>query len=424
LSLTRGGPAGSGSAGVPWLAIIAPGILVAATGVGAGDLLTASMAGSRVGLAILWAAPLGCILKWTLNEGIARWQMSTDTTMLEGWVRHLGSWIQWVFLSYFVLWTFFVGGALITACGVAATALLPLGDAGVSRAIWGIAHSLAGLVLVWVGGFRVFEKLMGALIAFKFAAVVVTAALLVQDWGAVLQGLTIPRIPTEGLPWMLGVLGGVGGTVTLLSYGYWIREQKRSGEEGLSICRVDLAVAYSITALFGVAMIVIGSRIRLEGQGIRLAGQLADQLGIVLGPWGRMAFLLGFWGAVFSSLLGVWQSAPYLFADFLRLRGKREASIDLKRTPEYRMYLVAIAIVPAALLWLTVERVQLAYAVMGALFMPLLAVTLLILNTNRRLVGERFRNAVWINVLLVVTVLLFAYMGFLQLGGRMPSFGG
>ena len=48
----------------PWFAVVAPGILVAATGVGAGDLLTAGLAGSAVGLGILWAAgrcplPLG-----------------------------------------------------------------------------------------------------------------------------------------------------------------------------------------------------------------------------------------------------------------------------------------------------------------------------------------------------------------------------
>ena len=88
-----------------WCSVIGPGILVAATGVGAGDLLTASMAGSKVGLGILWAAVVGALLKWTLNEGIARWQMATETALLEGWVTRLGSWIQWVFLAYFFIWT-------------------------------------------------------------------------------------------------------------------------------------------------------------------------------------------------------------------------------------------------------------------------------------------------------------------------------
>jgi hypothetical protein len=170
-------------------------------------------------------------------------------------------------------------------------------------------------------------------------------------------------------------------------------------------------------------MIIIGSRIELEGQGIRLAGQLSEQLGAVLGPWGQWAFLLGFWGAVFSSLLGVWQSAPYLFADFLALR-RGDSSADLRQTRAYRGYLVAIAVVPLISLWQTVERIQLAYAVMGALFMPLLAMTLLILNNRPRWVGEEFRSRWWINAILVVTVLLFACIGYLQLTGGMPSTGG
>ena len=411
-----------------WLTILAPGILVATTGVGAGDLLTASIAGSKAGVAILWAAVAGSIMKWTLNEGIARWQMATGTTLLDGWVTRLGRWIQWVFLAYFILWSFFVGGALVTACGVAASAMIPLGDPVASKNIWSIVHSLAGLALVWFGGFALFERLMEAFIAVKFVAVLITAVVLVQDWRTVLVGLTVPRIPAGTLPWMLGVLGGVGGTVTLLSYGYWIREKGRSGEEGARICRIDLGVCYILTAIFGVSMIIIGSRIQLDGAGIRLAGQLADQLALVLGPWGRWIFLLGFWGAVFSSLLGVWQSAPYLMADFLRLRSgtgaSSEEAIDLKQTVAYRAFLIALAIVPLANLWLTVERVQLAYAVMGATFMPLLAVTLLILNNQRRWVGERFRNGWSINAILVLTVLLFAYVGYLQLTGQMISTGG
>jgi Mn2+/Fe2+ NRAMP family transporter len=226
---------------------------------------------------------------------------------------------------------------------------------------------------------------------------------------------------------VLGVLGGVGGTVTLLAYGYWIRETDRQGESGVRICRLDLGVAYLLTALFGMAMVMIGSRIAVQGQGSQMAVQLADQLGLVLGPFGKWAFLWGFWGAVFSSLLGVWQSTPYLFADFVTLRRSARSGeprpADLSRTAAYRGYLIAISIVPLALLWGTVRQVQLAYAVMGALFMPLLALTLLILNTQNRLVGERFRSGWLINALLVATLVLFAYMGYLQLTGRLAASG-
>lgn len=396
------------------LAVLGPGLLVAATGVGAGDLLTASLGGSAVGVAILWAVIAGAVLKFVLTEGLARWQMGTGTTLLEGWVRHLGRWVRWLFLAYLIPWTLFTGGALVTACGIAGTGLAPLSsDPQLSKILWGVIHSAAGVVLVLAGGFRLFEKLMTAAIGLMFVAVLVTAAGSSPDWAAAARGLVVPAIPEGGLGWVLGLLGGVGGTLTLLSYGYWAREEGREGETGLRACRVDLLAGYAATAVFGLAMVLIGSKLEVTGSGVSVAPLLADQLGALMGPLGRTLFLLGFWAAVFSSLLGVWQSVPYLFADFLSLsRGERPtAATDFTSTRAYRGYLFAMAIAALPLLLVSVKKAQLAYAVLGAFFMPLLALTLLLLNNRRDLLGERFRNGPWTNAGLVLTLLFFGAVG-------------
>jgi Mn2+/Fe2+ NRAMP family transporter len=414
------------------LALLGPGLLVAATGVGAGDLLTASLAGSRHGLVLLWAAALGAVLKWFLNEGIARWQLATGTTMLEGWVDRFGPWLRWLFLLYFLPWTFFTGGALISACGVAGTGFLPLGDdLERSKVIWGIAHSLLGLALVWRGGFRVFERVMNACVAVMVVSVLATAILLRPDWSAVLSGLVTPRVPEGGTGYTLGILGGVGGTVTILSYGYWIREKGRAGVAAIRDCRIDLASAYALTGFFGLAMIVIGSRVELR-QGPTAALELAGQLALTLGPAGKWIFLSGFWAAVFTSVLGVWQGVPYLFADLARVSRRREATVrspsperergtggedgttggvDLTVTRPYRTYLVLIALVPIPLLWLSLEQAQLAYTVFASLFMPFLAATLLVMNTRRAWVGPRFRSGWVTNAALAATLGVFTYAG-------------
>src|SRR5688572_4843970 len=163
------------------LSTLGPGLLVAATGVGAGDLITASLAGSEVGLVVAVAALVGALLKWTLNEGIARWQMATGTTVLEGWILHLHPIVQWTFIVYFFMWSFVVGGALVNACGVAGASLLPLGSAADSKVVWGVAHSLLALVLVLRGGFKWFESAMAACVAVMVAGVIVTAALLLAS---------------------------------------------------------------------------------------------------------------------------------------------------------------------------------------------------------------------------------------------------
>jgi hypothetical protein len=253
-------------------------------------------------------------LKWTLTEGIARWQMATGTTLLEGWVSKLGKWIQWAFLGYLLLFTLVTSGMLSSACGVAGAALVPLGDLQSSRFAWAAIHALAGAVLVWFGGYALLKKILAVCVGAMFATVTLTAFLLAPDWAAVARGL-IPSMPAGAAGWTVGLIGAIGGTMALISYGYWIREEKRTGEAGLRACRFDLMLSYAVIGLFGIAVVIIGSRVQ-AGLALLLAEQLASSLGGV----GKWIFLVGFWAAVFSALLGVWQSLPYLFTDFLWLR--------------------------------------------------------------------------------------------------------
>jgi Mn2+/Fe2+ NRAMP family transporter len=403
-----------------WSAI-GPAILLTATSVGAGDILTGSLAGASAGTAVLWAVPAGVLLKWTLTEGIARWQMATGTTLLEGWVNRLGGWIQWVFVAYLLLFTLVTGGMLSSACGVAATGLVPIADgAAQSRLLWGAAHSLTGLALIWFGGYALLKRVLAVCVGAMFLTVTLTAFLLAPDWGAVALGL-VPSLPPGGSAWVIGLVGAIGGTMALISYGYWIREEDRKGQEGLRACRFDLLLSYSVIGVFGMAVVIIGSRVELRGQGTGLALLLADQLATSLGPFGRWVFLIGFWAAVFSALLGVWQSLPYLFTDFLWLRqgagvGQRPG-IDITRSRSYRGYLTFLATVPLLLLRWPVQELQLAFGITGAMLLPLLALTLLIMNNRVAWVGAEFRSGIAVNAVLAVALMFFGWVGVREIAG-------
>ncbi|NBB72540.1 MAG: iron transporter [Bacteroidetes bacterium] len=390
---------------------------VAATGIGAGDVVAAAVSGAQYGAAVLWAALVGALVKFALNEGIARWQLATGTTLLEGWGRHLHRFVLIGFAVYLVLWTVVVAGALIAACGLAAHAIAPQ----LSVAAWGILHSLAALGLVYVGQYTLFERLMKGFIALMFVTVVTCAVLVRPDWGAFAQGLFVPSVPLGSGPFLLGVIGGVGGSVTLLSYSYWIRERGWTAPEDHVKARFDLGAAYLLTAVFGVAIIITAAGVDVGAvTGNEMALAIAQQIGRVVGPTGKWIFLVGFWGAVSTSMLGVWQGVPYIFADFMRvLRATDAADIDPAIDPDatidttapyYRGYLLFTALVPMTLL--AVDRpvwVIIAYSVAGAFFMPFLAGTLLYLNTRRRWVAA-LQNGWLMNGLLVAALLLFGYL--------------
>lgn len=413
------------------LSMLGPGILVAATGVGAGDLATASFTGSALGLAILWAVLLGAFLKFVLNEGLTRWQLATGSTLLEGCVERLGPPVRWIFLAYLLFWSFLVAAALLGAVGATGHAIFPLSGhgaeaAGRDKIIYGLLHSLLAVALVRFGGYRLFEKVMSVCIGVMFIVVVLTAVALRPALAEITRGLVLPVIPPGGVPWTVALIGGVGGTVTVLSYGYWIREEGRNSADDLATCRVDLASGYLMTAIFGLAMVVIGSSLgELAGGGATLIVEMAQQLEAALGragPTAKWAFLIGAWGAVFSSVLGVWQSVPYLFADLWRMmRGAAvgHEKVDTASWP-YRAYLYAMASVPIVGMALVDFRtMQKTYAVVGALFCPMLAIVLLVLNGRMAWVGERYRNS-WVTVLVLVgTLLFFAYAGAVDLHERL-----
>lgn len=394
------------------LAIIAPGILIAATGVGAGDLATASFAGSQLGLAILWAVIVGGVLKFVLTEGLARWQLATGETFLEGVASRFGRSIGWLFLPYLLLWSFFVGSALMSACGVTLHAILPVfSDASQAKIVFGILCSVAGLALVLIGGFKLFEKIMAVCIGLMFATVLVTAALLWPGATDVMQGLFVPSIPQadgKGITWTIALIGGVGGTLTMLCYGYWIREKGRTQSNDIATCRIDLGVGYFMTIIFGIAMVIIGSTVEIDGKGAGLLVALADRLEEPLGPIGRWVFLLGAFGAVFSSLIGVWQAVPYLFSDiwrlFLHQNVNVATSIDTQALP-YRAYLFALAFVPMIGLLISFKEVQKFYAIIGAAFIPLLAIALLVMNSKTEWLGKHANR--WPSISLLISAVVF-----------------
>lgn len=391
-----------------WLALIGPGILVAATGVGAGDLVSSSLAGANVGVGLVWAIALGAAMKWLLTEGLARWQLATGTTLIQGGAR-LG--LHWLFLPYLLVWGLAVGAALIKASGVALHAIVPLPlSPGESVFALGAAQAVLAFGLVRIGGYRLFEKAMSICIAVMFAAVVVCAVQVAPQLPAErLTPVNPLAMSSAARTWALTLIGGVGGTVTLLAYGYWIREEGRGSVADLPLCRVDLAIGYVVTALFGVGMLVIGAHLpALEGRGATLLVEIAARLREVVGPVGMWLFKIGAWAAVFSSLMGCLQCIPYLFTDVLVVGGwvARPAEGQYARSPAYLAGMVYLGLLPIVLTRWPLVQIQIAYGLIGALFVPMLAVALLLLNNHRRWMPAAQRYG-WLSNLLLAAILAF-----------------
>lgn len=397
------------------LKTIGPGFITAATGVGTGDLIAALVAGAAFGTTLAWAILVGSIFKYYFTEAMGRWQLATGQTILEGW-HSIGKWATGYFGFYAVLWGFSYGAAAMSTSAIMMVTMFPI----MPLWAWAIIHGLAGMALVLTGKYKLFEKVMTVMIGIMFVTVVGSAVILVPDIGNIISGF-VPRTGDSSMLLVLGLLGGVGGTITMASYGYWIREKKWIGRSWIPMMRLDSAVGYIITAIFTLSLLIVGAEF-LYGTGIEINGEeglvtLSGLFSEEFGSVARWMFLIGAWAAAFSSLLGVWNGVPYLFADFVRMMRKKENRPDKpvsEKDPAYRAYLLWLTFPPMLLLFFGKPvSLVIIYGALGAMFMPFLAITLLWLLNKR--VGKGFKNSWASNIVLSICVILFGYLGILAL---------
>ena len=385
---------------------LGPGLLLAATGVGVGDMVASTIAGAEHGMTLLWAVAAGVVVKFAITEGAARWQLATGRTLVEGWRDHLPRLLLALFGLYFVVWSYFVSSALVSASALVPAAIFP----SIPLAAWGALHAGVAFVVVFVGRYQRFLSTVKALIAFKFVAVVAAAVIIAVRSGANWTAMT-SRSPFSTID-TLSLIGGVGGTVTLLSYGYWMREAGWSGRERLATARTDLGVSFALVMMFCASMMVIATNVSWQGhileEGPRLCLLLADRIGAEIGPVGRVIFLAGFWGTAFTSVLGVWHGVPFLFDDWFHLWHRRQPSGQSGGA--YRIWLTYLALAALSALffgrpvWLVY-----AYTVVGSFFFPFVISTLLWLN-NASTAGRAAPNGLLANVVLGAALVLYVFL--------------
>jgi len=395
---------------------IGPGLIMAASGIGASDIVAATVGGARGGLTLLWALALGAFLKFVLSEGLARWQLATGTTALEGWARHLPRWVLGGFALYVVLWSIAVSGALVSGCGLAVENLT---GGAVPRSWGGLAHAVIAFPVIYFGRSTGFSRVMKPLIVFMFFSIVICAALTFHDPLRVLRGLTVPSIPVGGAAYVLSIIGGVGGSLTLLSYGYLLREEKSVAAD-LRAVRIDLGIAYLFTAIFGLSVMLIANRV-FHTAGLAIGdrdavSRMAAELARLIGPAGFYIYSVGFWAAVTASLIGVWRTVPIICADtfsLLRRLPESEHQAALQTTSlAFRAALAFMALVAVPLAFLGRPLFLIVgFTIVGSLFFPFLAATLLYLNNRVPWPAGIPRPGFVTNALLIVVLLLFLIVG-------------
>ncbi|MCE9596761.1 MAG: hypothetical protein K8S54_02240 [Spirochaetia bacterium] len=351
---------------------------------------------------------IGAVFKYAITEGTARNQLITGITPIQRWMQFPLP-LRWFLAGYFCFWSVCVSALLMDACGTAASHVLPpiLDNPVLNSDLYGALHGALAIFVVSLKGYARFELIVKILVVATFALI------LYAGFSA------IHTLPLEAQSFradgqvLIALVTGIGGTLTVLSYGYWIRERGEASVDSIPAMRTDCVTSYVLSAIFNLTMIcvaaatlrVAGVSIGSEGAAKEIFTRIGGLLGDRIGAW---AFNVGFWFVVVGSLLGVWQSIPYFFVDGMHAFKKETPPPDMGATRAFFWFRIVVALIALPLLFYRIQVLFLLYSMVSSLFLPFLAATLLVWN-NQKNVGK-WKNGIATNLLLVLALGAYAYL--------------
>jgi manganese transport protein len=423
---------------------IGPGMVLAASIVGSGELIATTTLGAQVGFSALWIILASCAIKPVVQGALGRYTIATGETGLDAFNRVRGprvgvNWLVWAWMVMVALTLLQVGGmyggvaqvlnlivpvvpvnAWVGIC-LAVTLALLLGG-GYDRIQW--------VALVKVGLFTVLTVCAAAVLVLR------PGALGVDD---VMTGLAF-ELPAAGLATAVAVFGitGVGAT-ELVMYPYWCIEKGYARFAGppdgsaaradrvrgwIRVMHVDIACSLLVYTLATVAFYCLGAGV-LHQMGlvpaardmIRVLSHIYTQ---TLGAWALWAFYAGAVVTLYGTIFASTAAHARVFSDAVRLVGVYPRT-DARTRRFYRdVFTVILATIPALLYWTFESPVLMVVAggVAQAMMLPLIGMAAAYLQHRHLptdLAPSRWtRVALWIATGVMAAVAVY-YLGSLAM---------
>jgi Mn2+/Fe2+ NRAMP family transporter len=408
-----------------YLRSFGPGFVAVLTWLGSGDIVSAGVSGGNYGYALMWALVLAIGLRFFFVSTIAKYQLCNPRGegVLDGLAR-----LHPAFAPFLLLVALLVGhvnGAYL-AVGLGE---ISVGLTGAGRVWqWACFWALTALWLAFRPEWQHVERVFKLLLALLSASLLGTALWVGPDPAGVARGVLALELPARVGPFdallvSFGMVGAVGGSLMNLVYPYFLEQRGWRGPRFRRIQSYDFALAIAVMIAFDLAVWTLGAELVHERGGrIEDLDDLTGLLGAVLGPGGRVLFLLGVFAAVYTSVLGSGLGLGLLASHaWQRWRsGEPPAPSELRAHPAYRAVAAWVLLSPLA--WTALAgadfvSLTLLASALAVLLVPALAGGLWWITASARFVGEQYRNRWWENALLG---LLFA-LALWATGGAVES---
>ncbi len=390
-----------------FLMVMGPGIIVMAADNDAGAVSTYTQAGAQYGTHLLWVLLLLLPITYFVQEMVARLGIATGQGHAAMIYSRFGKW--WGAFSLFDLQLV----NFLTLVTEFAAISLALSMMGVTPYV-AVPLAAVGLVsLVMTGSYLRWERIVLGLCALNVSWFVL-AFVAGPNWGLALNHTLVPNVPKGGLTGNLVfmVIAIVGTTIApwQLFFQQSCVADKRLRFADLKWARIDTLFGAFFAIFVAGAMMLIGASAFQHGIGYKDPAQMASALVPHLGPIVKNVLLLLMVNAAVLGTTAISLSSAWAYGEVKRW--PHSLHKGMKDAPGfYAVYTLCVfaaagvVLIPNAPLQLIILGVQ----VLAGLMLPSAIVFLQLLLNDRELLGDRFSNKPWNNVVnWTIVGLLFA----------------
>jgi len=389
-----------------------PGLLVTAAFIGPGTIATASAAGAHYGFALLWALVFSAFATIVLQEMAARLGLVTRMSVAQAMRETTAQGIMSDTLVVLVIIAIGFGNAAYEVGNISGAALAASSVTAMSITSWSLILGVCAGAVMATGKYRILEGVLVVLVLIMSAVFVITAIVLTPDIPQIVQGMIVPNLPPGSI---LSVIGLVGTTVVpynLFLHANAVREKWTEQDDlrtSIRESRWDTGLAVGLGGLITLAVMSTAATAFFK-TGLEFNAQtMGRQLEPLLGAKAALVFSAGLFAGGLTSAITAPLAAAYAVCGAMGWsQGLHSARFKLV----WGTVLTSGTLLAAAG---SKPLTAILFAqIANGLLLPFLAVFLLFVMNNKRLLGSHC-NGPLANLLGVVVVLVAIGLGAIKL---------
>ena len=383
-----------------WLKSLGPGLITAALVFGPGSLTITSKLGAVYAQHLLWVILLATLLMLTFTGMGARIGLASDLSLITLFRNKWGKAASWLAgCSIFFVTASFQAGNTVGA-GLALSESL-----GQTNGLWIVIISLMAISLLFFKSFyKILEKVMMLMVGIMLLSFLFTLVLAPPVWAEVFSGLK-PGIPQGSFILVIALVASSFSIAGAFYQSYLVQEKGWKRSESNDALRESYTGIVVLGLISSMIMISAATILYPKGITVTSAGDIGLALEPVYGKFSFMVFMVGLFGASFSSLLGNASIGGTLLSDALSL-GRNLNSPQVK-------FLISVIIVIGAAIALIFGRLPLELIVFAqgiTIFaVPFIGLGLFLIGNDTKIMGDlknnTFTNLIGILGLLVLAIL-------------------